>query len=67
MPQGPPELHARFGDDSNAIQLLLSHNFTIDQQFIIRPPEGYIPTDEDNDAIDYLVLEWDYGYERKEQ
>lgn len=63
MPSGPPELHAYFQNDTNAMNLLLSHGYTCSKDFIIRPPnKKHISTSKENDAIDYLVLEWDYGF-----
>jgi hypothetical protein len=61
MPQGPAHLHAMFGDDSTAWTYL--SNF-YDDRGIIRPKiAGTQPTEKQFQAIDYLCLEWDYGYE----
>jgi hypothetical protein len=61
MPQASRELQERWGTDWNAIHQL-RRNFT-QENGIIRPMPGYTPTEEDLSAVDYLVAEWDYGYE----
>ena len=65
MPSGPPELHARFGNDSTALELLEKAGYTHDKSFTIRPPAGHKPTKDEMDAINYLVLEWDWGYDAR--
>jgi len=62
MPQAPYELQKRWTDDSAALSHL-APNFTW-RGGMIRPRDGYTPTQEDYSAIDYLILEWDYGFER---
>lgn len=61
MPQGPADLHHKWGDCSNALAQL-GDRFT-NTAGVIRPKDGTIPTDEDLSAINYLFLEWDFGYE----
>ena len=60
MPQAPNELRAKFEDDRVAWDVL-KDNF-IDHRGLIKPKPGYVPNDRDFEAIDYLVLEWDYAY-----
>lgn len=61
MPQAPEYLRAMFEDDSDAWRHL--SNF-YDDRGLIRPKiAGTTPTDKQAHAIDYLILEWDYGYE----
>lgn len=50
-----------FDSDSDA-WVQLGDNF-IDNVGIIQPKPGYYPSAEDYDAINYLIVEWDYGYE----
>lgn len=61
MPQAPKELRERWCCELCALRHL-RQNFTWPQG-IISPNNGYTPTTDDLSAIDYLVLEWDYGYE----
>lgn len=64
MPQSPPELRAKFPDGDLEALRVLKENFVIDQSGVIHPRAwGYEPTSRENEAIDYLWLEWDYGYE----
>jgi hypothetical protein len=61
MPQAPNHLRAMFSDDADAWRYL--PNF-YDDRGIIRPKiAGTEPTEKQGHAIDYLCLEWDYGYE----
>lgn len=61
MPQGPIELHEKWGDPSKALEALTA-NF-IDDRGVIRPRNGKLPNEEECSAIDYLCMEWDFGYE----
>lgn len=62
MPQAPDDLRELFGDDCDARSELTEH-YTIDR-FVIRPKQKTRAiTDRESAAIDYLVLEWDYGFE----
>lgn len=69
MPSGPPELHEKWCDhgpnqsgDANAIAFLEAAGYKLsrDWQWTL-PSPGHAPTDEENSALDYLVLEWDFG------
>jgi hypothetical protein len=51
-----------FDDDGAAFQQL-GQNFKTSRGGIIYPVDGYTPTPLDLKAVDYLVLEWDYGYD----
>jgi hypothetical protein len=63
MPQGPYELHEKWQDSGNALYHLDAH-FNVNRGGVIRKKDAaYEPTAEDLSAIDYLCLEWDYGYE----
>lgn len=63
-PQATPELCAKFpGDDAEALAVLEANFHTRLRGFIIRPKvSGYKPTEREDDAIDYLFHEWDWGY-----
>ncbi len=61
MPQGPAHLHAKWGDCRNALGFLGGRFKCVDG--LIRPLSGTIPTAEELEAIDYLFLEWDFGYD----
>lgn len=62
MPTAPEHLRARFADDSAAWDVLREHYR--DDRGVIRPkPPGRWPSTHEARAIDYLVLEWDYGYD----
>lgn len=61
MPQAPDYLRAKFAHDGEA-WAALGDNFT-DTRGLIRPKPGHKPTDREFDAIDYLVMEWDYAWE----
>jgi len=61
MPQAPSYLQAMFEDDRAAWEAL-KDNFT-DTRGVIMPKPGHLPVWHELLAVDYLVLEWDYGYE----
>lgn len=63
MPSASDELRAKFpGWDQEALAVLEEH--FIDDAGLIRPKVyGYVPTDREREAIDYLFYEWDYGYD----
>jgi hypothetical protein len=63
MPQGPAHLHEKFKDDAGAWKILQQVGYTDDRGMIIPPDDEYRPTEEEKEAIDYLVLEWDYGWD----
>ena len=62
MPQAPDELREKFPDGDGEAWEVLEANF-VDNRGLISPKQkGYTPTDRENEAIDYLWLEWDYAY-----
>lgn len=69
MPSAPPQLHKHWSNagpyaghaDSNAMDHLLRYNFKLVDGWIY-PPKGYELSKEDKLAIDYLIMEWDWGY-----
>lgn len=66
MPQGPARLHQLFGDDGTAWAYLKRRGFIIQSPFmgrIIPPYLGYKITSREEDAIDYLFMEWDWVYD----
>ena len=62
MPQAPDELRVRWGSDCAAFSQL-GNRFDISRGGIITPRPLVAPSEADLSAIDYLCLEWDYGYE----
>lgn len=64
MPQAPDRLRTKFADDGTALRVI-AVNF-VDKKGVISPKvKGYKPTKREQDAIDYLWLEWDYAYDPK--
>lgn len=62
MPSGPVELHEKWGDDLSATAYLEKRGWKLMPGFVWRmPSQEYKPTAEENSAVDYLFLEWDYG------
>lgn len=62
MPQATKQLQERWHCDSYALKQL-GANFKLNRGGVISPKKGYTPTDDDLSAVEYLVFEWDYGYE----
>lgn len=66
MPQGPAHLHERFGDDATAWKVLHDAGWQMKQGLFWKPNNIQpIPQDE-YDAADYLVCEWDWSWEHSE-
>lgn len=63
-PQASDELRARWRNDHHAMNALSPGRFTF-EGFTIRPRPGVAPTEEEFSAIDYMVSEWDYGWDCK--
>ncbi|WP_133254300.1 hypothetical protein [Phenylobacterium deserti] len=68
MPSGPPELHAEWcdagpddGGDFNAQAHLKAAGYTLTRGWEWIPPPGRQPTERDISAINYLIMEWDFG------
>lgn len=61
MPTGPAELHEKWKDDGNACEYLEQRGYKLTTDYRWRVPEGHTPTDEEAEAVTYLILEWDYG------
>lgn len=63
MPQATPELRAKFpGHDSEAMEVL-AKNFTQSKGVYRKKDPNYKPNLREWDAVDYMIQEWDYGYE----
>lgn len=62
MPQTSDELRAKWDDGTAHEQLAL--NFLC-KAGLFTEREGYVPTDEDYSALQYLCEEWDYAYQRR--
>jgi hypothetical protein len=69
MPSGPPELHRKWCDhgpyighgDSNALYYLAQRGLKPTRGGVFYIPHGRALTDEENSALDYLFMEWDYA------
>lgn len=63
MPSAPAHLCAKFpGGDEEALRVLVDR-FDVDRTGMIRPKfHGLVVAPREAEAIDYLWLEWDYGY-----
>lgn len=66
MPQASPDLRAKFPDsDSQAIGQLEDHGYVLTKDWLWVPPDGVRSyddmTQDDYDALTYLVHEWDFG------
>lgn len=64
MPSGPAHLHEKFGHDGSAWGVLRQRGFTHHHGVIALPDRPL--TTEERDAIDYLVLEWDWDAQPKD-
>ena len=62
MPQASDKLRERWHCDVCAFEQL-GMNFKVTKGGIIKPKKNYSPSKVDYSAIEYLVCEWDYGYE----
>lgn len=69
MPSGPPELHeewcgkgpTEYGDH-NAQYFLKLRGYRLTNGFEWELPRpGHEPVEEENSAINYLIMEWDFG------
>jgi hypothetical protein len=65
MPQGPPELHEKWKDDGNALKYLTQFGIEPTRGGILIVPLKHELTVEQRSALDYLVLEWDYDWEKE--
>lgn len=71
MPSGPAWLHEKWCDygpyighgDSNALHLLEKGGLKPNRGGMFLIPKSRKLTDEENSALDYLFMEWDYGTE----
>lgn len=51
-----------FQDESDAISLLGKHDITVSHDYDILYPRGHEFNHEVDEAINYLVEEWDFGF-----
>ena len=70
MPQAPDEqrdlMNKWFGDpinDGPPYQLLISHGFTEKAGCFFPPVSSHKISDIEHECLQFLVDEWDYGYE----
>lgn len=70
MPSGPPELHEKWcardpegRGDMAAMGHLEAAGYKLGRDWHwTLPSPDHVPTAEELSALDYLVLEWDYGW-----
>lgn len=62
MPSGPPELHAKWETDGNALTYLEKNGYILTRRFnLLTPKPDHKISEEEKSALMYLILEWDYG------
>lgn len=69
MPSGPPELHDKWckygpheGGDFNAQWYLKRCGWTLEKNWTwTKPRTDYEPSEDEFEAIKYLIMEWDFG------
>lgn len=62
MPSSTPERQARWKDDSNATAFLTDRGYKLTREWEwVLPTPDHVPTEDEIDAINYMVEEWDYG------
>lgn len=64
MPQAPANLRDQWADDFAAHDHLRG-KIVVTRAGIIHPREGVTLSELDHSAVDYLCLEWDYGYDSR--
>lgn len=65
MPQASDELRAMWEDDNAALTYLASRCIRERSNGILVIPFGHLLSQRDCDAIDYMVDEWDFSWERE--
>lgn len=62
MPQTTPERAARWpGGDQQAIAFLRKWGYILNRDWTWSHIKGHVPTQMEEDAILYLIEEWDFG------
>lgn len=62
MPQAPTYLCDEWEDDYKAIDFLQAAGYRLLRGWTWKlPSPNHIPTPQENRAINYLILEWDFG------
>lgn len=65
MPSGSPTRHTRWGDDSNAVAYLQRQGYVLNRNWLWEPPPRIKSWSDvavlEEDAVIYLIEEWDYG------
>lgn len=71
MPQADDELREKIGkwfgsiDVHGPLEFLMSHGFTLgDAGIVYAPTQSHSLSRDEYSCVDFLVEEWDYGYER---
>ena len=64
MPMAPDDMRARWDgpNDKKALAHLEEGGYVLDDQYWWSHPDpDWEPSDEDWDAMNFMILEWDYG------
>lgn len=61
MPQSTPERRERWKDDQTAIAFLKERGYKLRPDWHWERPQAHEPTEDERDAIIYLIEEWDFG------
>lgn len=65
MPQASEELRAMWEDDNAALAYLASRGIKARANVILVIPFGHLLSQRDFDAIEYMIEEWDFSWERE--
>ena len=62
MPQAPDYLRDKWGIDCGPVIIYLkARGFKLTRDWWWIVPENYTPSDDEYSAIDFLIMEWDFG------
>ena len=61
MPQTTPERRARWGTSEKAIAFLKRRGYSLRPDWMWEMPTGHMIASQEQDAILYLIEEWDFG------
>lgn len=64
MPQGPAHSHEKWESDSDALRFLAERGLKPNRGGVFEIPIAREITAEENSALDYLWMEWDYASQR---
>lgn len=62
MPQAPAHLQERWISDDKAIRFLKERGWRLERDWCwTMPANDYQPSEDEFSAVDFLILEWDFG------